>query len=52
MGKPIVFDVETQKIFQEVGGKTDQLKISVVGVYDYTTDSYHSFFENYYLSEY
>ena len=46
MGKPIVFDVETQKIFQEVGGKTDQLKISVVGVYNYTTDSYNSFFEN------
>lgn len=46
MGKPIVFDVETQKIFQEVGGKTDQLRISVVGVYDFTTDSYHSFFEN------
>lgn len=45
MSKPILFDVETQKVFHEVGGKTDQLKVSVVALYDFSTDSYHTFFE-------
>lgn len=46
MSKPVLFDVETQKVFHEVGGKTDQLKVSVVALYDFSTDSYHTFFEN------
>ena len=45
MSYPIVFDVETQKIFQEVGGKTEKLGVSVVGVFNYTDNSYTSFFE-------
>lgn len=45
MAKPIVFDVETQKIFQEVGGKIDKLRVSVVGVYNYEDNSYKSYFE-------
>lgn len=45
MSRPLIFDVETQKIFQEVGGKTDKLRVSVVALYDFSTDSYHTFFE-------
>ncbi len=42
--KKIVFDIETSNIFADVG-KADPalLDISVVGLYDYITDSYHSF---------
>lgn len=42
MLKKIVLDLETQKSFQEVGGrgKNHLLKISVCGIYDYSTDKY------------
>lgn len=45
MAYPVIFDVETQKLFQEVGGRTDKLKVSVVGVYNYADNSYKSYFE-------
>lgn len=45
MASPIVFDVETQKVFQEVDGETDKLRVSVVGIYNYEDNSYKSYFE-------
>lgn len=51
-GKDIlIFDIETQKSFQEVGGKSranflEKLKISVVGTYDYLTDKYYAYEES------
>ena len=40
--KKIVLDLETQKEFAEVGGrgKNHLLKVSVCGIYDYSTDKY------------
>jgi DEAD/DEAH box helicase domain-containing protein len=48
MLKKIVLDLETQKSFQEVGGrgKNHLLKISVACIYDYSTDKYLSFEEH------
>lgn len=48
MLKKIVLDLETQKSFQEVGGrgKNHLLKISVCGIYDYTTDRYQTYEEH------
>ncbi len=43
---PIVFDIETQYSFQEVGYDHKKLKVSVVGTYDYATDKYQTFLEN------
>lgn len=45
--KKIVFDIETKNIFQEVG-KNDPtlLDISIVCVYDYSTDTYSSYLED------
>lgn len=42
--KKVVFDIETSNIFTDVG-KNDPtlLDISVVGLYDYTTDTYKAF---------
>lgn len=42
MLKKIVLDLETQKSFEEVGGrgKNHLLKISVCGIYDYSQDRY------------
>ncbi len=42
MLKKIVLDLETQKSFDEVGGrgKNHLLKISVCGIYDYSQDKY------------
>lgn len=45
MASPIVFDVETQKVFGEVRGRTDKLKVSVVGVYNYESNSFKAYFE-------
>lgn len=45
MGSPIVFDVETQRIFQDVNNQVDKLGVSVVGVYDYADGSFKTFFE-------
>jgi len=42
----IVLDIETQNTFQDVGAyQASLLKISLVGVYFYETDSYEAFFE-------
>src|SRR3989344_1157210 len=43
----IVFDLETQKEFSEVGGyrNTHLLSVSVVGVYDYASDSFRAYEE-------
>ena len=48
MLKKIVLDLETQKSFDEVGGrgKNHLLKISVCGIYDYSTDRYQVFREH------
>jgi DEAD/DEAH box helicase domain-containing protein len=44
----IVFDLETQKSFEEVGGygKNHLLKISVIGVYSYLEDKHYCFTED------
>lgn len=44
----LVFDVETQKTFADVGGKSNlaDLKISVVGVFWYGTNEYLTFTED------
>jgi DEAD/DEAH box helicase domain-containing protein len=43
---PVVFDLETRNIFSEVGSSDPTaLDISVVGVYDFRTDSYSSYFQ-------
>ncbi len=46
MSAPLVFDIETQNTFQEVG-KYDHrlLKVSLVGAYDYATGQYDSYLE-------
>lgn len=48
MLKKIVLDLETQKAFDEVGGrgKNHLLKVSVVGIYDYSNDRYQIFREH------
>ncbi len=46
MSKEIVLDIETQNSFQDVGGwHHEKLKISLIGVYFYETDSYETFLE-------
>ena len=47
MLKKIVLDLETQKSFQEVGGrgKNHLLKVSVACIYDYSKDRYQAFEE-------
>jgi DEAD/DEAH box helicase domain-containing protein len=43
----IVFDIETQNTFQDVGGHNlSLLKVSLVGVYFYATNEYKVYFEN------
>lgn len=48
MLKKIVLDLETQNLFQDVGGrgKNHLLKVSVVGIYDYSQDKYLTFEES------
>jgi DEAD/DEAH box helicase domain-containing protein len=48
MLKKIVLDLETQKSFEEVGGrgKNHLLKVSVCGIYDYVTDQYYIYEEH------
>lgn len=43
----VVFDLETQRSFQDVGGRTQMrdLGISVGVVYSFSDDAFHSFFE-------
>lgn len=44
MSKEIVFDIETQNSFADVGGyNLKELKISVIGVYFYETETYEAF---------
>ncbi|EKD52153.1 MAG: hypothetical protein ACD_62C00092G0004 [uncultured bacterium] len=45
--KRIILDLETKRTFEEVGGRNalDKLGISVVGVYQYETDTYSTFLE-------
>jgi len=44
--RKIVFDIETRNMFQEVESNDPKdLDISVVCLYDYTTDTYHSFLQ-------
>ena len=44
--RKIVFDVETRNIFQDVGSNNPtDLDISVVCIYDYSTDIYQSFLQ-------
>ncbi|MBT6253872.1 hypothetical protein HOI83_01415 [Candidatus Uhrbacteria bacterium] len=46
MSKEIVLDIETRNTFQDVGGwNHDKLKISLIGVYFYETDTYETFLE-------
>ncbi len=48
MGRILVYDLETKKTFDEVGGQNNAhlLEISVAGVYDYTADKYFALREN------
>ncbi len=42
--KKLVFDIETKNIFQDVGSNnSEDLDISIVGIYDYETNKYESF---------
>lgn len=44
--RKLVFDIETQNIFQDVGSRNpEDLDISVVGIYDYETNKYHTFMQ-------
>ncbi|MBP9816162.1 ribonuclease H-like domain-containing protein [Candidatus Woesebacteria bacterium] len=45
MRAPVVFDIETKKTFREAPNHKD-LGISVVGAYDYKTETYHTFLEH------
>ena len=45
MMKEVVFDIETKNSFAEADNDFKKLKISVVSVYRYETDSYESFTE-------
>ncbi len=46
MSREVVFDIETQNTFDEVGALgTRGLKVSVVGVYEYEHDRYSTFTE-------
>ena len=47
-GPVLVLDLETQNTFSDVGGKQNihRLRVSVVCVYNYDSDSYSSFTEN------
>ncbi len=46
MPNEIVFDIETQNTFAEVENDFKKLKVSVVSIYSYETDTYQSFAEN------
>src|SRR3989344_8175131 len=47
MANKIVLDLETQKEFAEVGGRSahSKLRVSVCGIYDYESDHYQCFDE-------
>ena len=43
MKKGLVFDIETRDVFGGTKTRPEDLEISVVGVYSYAQDTYHSF---------
>ncbi|MEQ1561389.1 MAG: ribonuclease H-like domain-containing protein [Nitrospira sp.] len=44
--RKIVFDIETKNIFQDIGSRNPaDLDISVVGLYEYETNKYHTFLQ-------
>ncbi len=44
--RKVVLDIETKNIFQDVGSnRPEDLDISLVGIYDYQTNSYDSFLQ-------
>jgi DEAD/DEAH box helicase domain-containing protein len=46
MGKPVVLDLETKRTFKEAGStKPEDLGISLVGIYDYATESFKAYRE-------
>ena len=45
MAKPVVFDIETQNTFRDVGNDVRKLKVSVVVAYDYQTEKSYSYLE-------
>jgi len=46
MAAPLVFDVETQNTFADVGNDTRKLKVSVVVCFDYATQKTYAFLED------
>ena len=46
MPNEIVFDIETQNTFADVENDFKKLKVSVVSIYSYETDTYQSFSES------
>lgn len=46
MGYEIVFDIETQNTFADVNNDFKKLKVSVVSIYRYETNTYESFSED------
>jgi hypothetical protein len=46
MSAPVVLDIETQFLFQEVNHDLKKLKVSVVGLFDYATDQYRAYEEH------
>lgn len=46
MNREVVFDIETQNTFAQVGNDFKKFRVSVVSVYDYSTDTYQSFTED------
>jgi DEAD/DEAH box helicase domain-containing protein len=47
MKQPVVVDIETKNSFNDVGSyDSKELDVSLVGLYDYATDSYKSFLED------
>lgn len=47
MSHEVVFDIETQNTYQEVGARDNALlKVSLVGAYFYASDSYEAFTES------
>ena len=46
MSKEIVFDIETQNTFAEVGNDFRKFRISIISIYEYENDTYTSFTED------
>jgi len=46
MSAEVIFDIETQNTFAQVDNNIKKIRLSVVSIYDYKTDSYQSFTED------